>query len=144
MITFPHSVMLCDLEDISMPGWFLLPRHFDIIEDGTIYRAPAGMLTDGASIPRVAWLAIGSPFTGRYLRGAVTHDAGYQGTLLCGPNEDTLISCTLSKIEIDGLFYRLMLARGVGRKRALAMHIAVRVGGWKAWRKTRSGSVNGA
>jgi len=140
MITFPHCVQLSDLEDLSMPGWFMLTKPFDAIEDGVLYRAPAGMLTDGASIPRFAWRIVGSPWTGRYLRAAIIHDAGYNGKLLSGPVDGILESCEMTRKEIDELFYRLMLARGVGKRRAWAMHRAVRAGGWAPWNRSRRGT----
>jgi len=141
MITFPHCLLLNDLEDVSMNGWFTLTQSFDVWETDdldpdirTLYRAPIGILLDGASIPRFFWRVIGSPFTGRYLRGSVIHDAGYKGRLLSGPSERSLGKCPLDRKAIDNLFYRLMLARGVSKKKAEAMYAAVRVGGWRAWR----------
>ena len=37
--------------------------------------APQGLITDGASIPRVLWSVAGSPWTGLYRDAAVIHDA---------------------------------------------------------------------
>jgi len=38
------------------------------------WEAPTGTRIDGASIPRVLWTLVGSPFTGRYRRASVLHD----------------------------------------------------------------------
>jgi len=40
--------------------------------------APKGTVTDGASIPRIAWTIIGGPFEGIYRDAAVIHDAACQ------------------------------------------------------------------
>ena len=45
---------------------------------GRVWSAPAGFVTDGASIPEVFWSLIGSPFTGKYRTAAVLHDAAYR------------------------------------------------------------------
>lgn len=36
--------------------------------------APKGTITDGASIPRVAWNVIGAPLEGQYRKAAIIHD----------------------------------------------------------------------
>ena len=41
--------------------------------EGRDWDVPAGMITDGASIPRVLWV-IYPPFTGLYRQAAVIHD----------------------------------------------------------------------
>ncbi|MBJ6142099.1 DUF1353 domain-containing protein [Hymenobacter sp. BT559] len=42
--------------------------------NGTVWEAPSGSLVDGASIPRVLWSLVGSPFTGDYVYGSIVHD----------------------------------------------------------------------
>lgn len=91
---------------------------------------PAGFRWNGASIPKVAWSIIGSPFTGRYQRAALLHDFLYefQGwpPAGCGPRVH-------SRKAVDVLFYRMMREDGVGWWRAKIMYSAVRVGGGRAW-----------
>ena len=41
---------------------------------GTAWVVPRGAVVDGASIPRVLWPFIGSPFVGDYRRASVVHD----------------------------------------------------------------------
>lgn len=41
---------------------------------GVVWVAPAMSMVDGASIPRICWRVIGSPFVGRYRRSSVIHD----------------------------------------------------------------------
>ena len=42
--------------------------------DGTVWTAPKGTLTDGASIPDAALSLIGDRFDPRYLNAAIVHD----------------------------------------------------------------------
>ncbi|MBX2853647.1 MAG: DUF1353 domain-containing protein [Rhodobacteraceae bacterium] len=42
--------------------------------NGQAWEAPAGIEVNGASIPRVLWSLVGSPFGGDYLRASVVHD----------------------------------------------------------------------
>jgi len=91
---------------------------------------PAGMRTDGASIPRFFWRLIGGPMTGRYRQAAVVHDGGYTGDLIWrigGAQID------YDRKAADKLFLRLMAALGVSRWRRTAMYLAVRWFGGKHW-----------
>ena len=47
-----------------------------IYEDpnSVLWIAPKGVIVDGASIPRIAWRIIGTPFTGKYRVASVIHD----------------------------------------------------------------------
>lgn len=45
---------------------------------GVSWLAPAGSIVDGASIPRILWPVVGSPFAGRYRRASVLHDVACQ------------------------------------------------------------------
>jgi hypothetical protein len=52
----------------------LTPLVFHQTAVDTPWTAPAGTLTDGASIPEVFWSVIGGPFEGKYRDAAVNHD----------------------------------------------------------------------
>jgi hypothetical protein len=61
--------------------WIDPDREMKLLEDfayvdrtGVAWMAPAGSLIDGASIPRVLWTVVGSPFTGSYRNASVVHD----------------------------------------------------------------------
>jgi hypothetical protein len=43
-------------------------------ERGVRWEVPAGAIIDGASIPRVFWSIVGSPYTGNYRKASVIHD----------------------------------------------------------------------
>lgn len=83
---------------------------------GKIWTAPAGLITDGASIPRLLWGVAGSPFDGPYRRAAVLHDAA------CGARID-------SPRDVNRMFYEAMLEEGVDADAALRFYTAVRVFG---------------
>jgi len=95
-------------------------------------KVPKGFVTDGASIPRIAWTIIGSPFTGRYRNAAVIHDYLY-----------TVQTC--SRWQADRIFYQAMRALKVSPWRRSLMHLAVRSFGWIPWGnyKRKKGVHNG-
>ena len=76
------------------------------------WEVPSGTVTDGASIPRVFWSIIGSPFTGKYLRAAVIHDHYCKNK-------------NRSWNDTHGVFYESMIASGETKKSALLMWAAV-------------------
>jgi hypothetical protein len=108
--------------------------------------AKAGMIFDGASIPRVMWRLIGSPFTGNYRNPAIIHDAMYDAHRrpdmrpeLIFSMPDDLIELHLryvadrsrydgkeTRAEVDKIFYEGMIENGVSWIKAQIMHKAVR------------------
>jgi len=94
-----------------------------------VITAPAGLLTDRASIPRLAfaWMAPDDP---AILYPAVIHDALYetQGVIPDAP--------PLSREDADGLLRDLMLVCGARRTQAEVVYRAVRMFGGSRW--TRS------
>jgi len=96
-------------------------RNVRVIDDftfteaasGTVWAAPRGSLVDGASIPRVLWSLVGSPFTGDYVYGSIVHDVACDTRTR--PWRDT-----------HYMFYLACLAGGTRRGRAKLMYLAVR------------------
>jgi hypothetical protein len=86
---------------------------FTRADDGTVWDAPAGSLVDGASIPRVLWSVVGSPFTGDYVYASIVHDVACH--VRSRPWRDT-----------HYMFYLACLAGGTRRGRAKLMYLAVR------------------
>lgn len=79
---------------------------------GEQWRAPAGSIVDGASIPPWAWPLIGGPFEGRYREASVIHD----------------VACDEKKRpwqSVHRAFYTAMRANGVGEIKAKTMYAAV-------------------
>ena len=61
--------------------WLRDGRKMKLLEDfhfidkaGKTWTAPTGAVVDGASIPKVFWSTVGSPFAGKYRRASVVHD----------------------------------------------------------------------
>ena len=79
-----------------------------------------GMLTDGASIPRIFWTIIGCPLDGKYSGSALIHDGLYG-------------SHKTSKEIADKLFDEMLRDNGVGRFRRKLMYWAVKYFGSKAY-----------
>lgn len=64
---------------VVMPGQprnlFVLKNDFKFIDpNGLEWIVPKGEVTDGASIPSVAWSLVGASFSGPHLNAAVVHD----------------------------------------------------------------------
>lgn len=86
---------------------------FTQASDGSVWEAPSGSLVDGASIPRVLWTLVGSPFTGDYVYASIVHD----------------VACdTRTRLWRDThyMFYQACLAGGTRPGRAKLMYLAVR------------------
>ena len=116
------------------------PRCFQLLEDvfytsksGRVCAARAMQLDgmpwcgyNGASIPRLFWRLIGSPFTGLYRKAALFHDYFYQFHVDgCGG--------AITRIEADRMFLEMMKFLGVARWRRNLIYFGVRVGGWASW-----------
>jgi hypothetical protein len=96
-----------------------LAEDFGFIDpQGKTWHAPAGLVTDGASIPQLLWSIAGSPFSGAYRRAAVLHDAAYRVR-------------TDERKDCDRMFYDAMVADGVDEDTAVRFYTAVRLFGPK-------------
>ena len=93
-----------------------------------LLRIKKGFAYDGASIPRVAWPLIGSPFTGTHTRGAYIHDALYASELL-------------PRVDCDWIFLDIMEACGAGWIKRNLMWSAVRPAGYFVWKKHSPESI---
>ena len=107
------------IEFIDTPG--APNRNVRVIEDftftqandGTVWEAPSGSIVNGASIPRVLWTLVGSPFTGDYVYASIVHDVACDTRTR--PWRDT-----------HYMFYLACLAGGTRPGRAKLMYLAVR------------------
>jgi hypothetical protein len=111
----------------------ILKQDFSVQIREMIFLAPEGMITDGASIPRLFWRLIGSPFTGKYRRAAIIHDAAYQGKLELYTDKGAKISTRLDRLSSDGLFLVLMEADGASQVLSHTIYQAVRIAGRWSW-----------
>ena len=85
-----------------------------IARDGESYTTPKGFLSDGASIPKIAWSVIGSPWVGNYVGAAVIHD------YLCE-------SGIVSRKKADEVFLEIMEECNVPLLKRKLIYWAVRV-----------------
>ncbi len=93
---------------------------------GVVWVARAGIVVDGASIPRLLWRVLGSPFTGKYRRASVIHDA------YCQTRER-------DSRDVHEVFAEMMRSDGVPGWKAIIMWAAVRwcgprFSGVRCWR----------
>lgn len=119
---------------------------------GKRHEAPAGMVTDGASVkalldlPVIGWLTrlviCGDQFTGPIAEPAVTHDAGYARA-----KDTTFWKALLSRDRadedrgiFDGMRARYVVVGEEVKDRkpaswfsAAVVHLMLRAFGWKAW-----------
>ena len=99
-----------------------------ITNKGVSHVVPIGFITDGASIPKLFWSFIGSPFTGLYRRAALIHDYLYY-------IQTTKRSCA------DRVFLEAMKSLKVSLWKRRVMYYAVRGWGWKPWNKHRKNNA---
>ena len=94
--------------------------------DGTIWTAPKGTLTDGASIPDAALSLIGDRFDPRYLNAAIVHDA-YSQT----DNASVTVEQYRRRSwqSTHRMFYEACLVGGTPKALAKTMYAAVLIGG---------------
>jgi hypothetical protein len=97
----------------------ILTARFRAVTSLGIIEAPCGMVSDGGSIPRIAWSIIGGPFD-EYLEECVIHD------LLYSP-----FNKEYSRSEADFILKELMWNRDVNKVKIMAFYTAVRTFGWR-------------
>ena len=126
------------LEDLDGTRWKVLAplvyRNVTDVQGKTVktrYTVAEGFVTDLASIPSLVFWRSKS---GNYNEAAVLHDACYSGTVAITPAPDA----PLTRGEADGLFKDAMAVLGVGWWTRRVLHRAVRLGGWRSWKKYRS------
>lgn len=85
---------------------------------GKRWEAPAGLLINGATIPRLFWTTTGSPFVGNYRLASVVHDAA-------------CVAQTEPSAEVHRMFYYAMRCGGVKLVEAVVMYFAVKT--WGPW-----------
>lgn len=101
--------------------------------------APAGFVTDLASIPRWCWIIL--PPNGPWVKAAIIHDFLY-ATKGSGQWKRRLDGRTradaYTRAEADGVFREALQNRGVGPIRCFILWAAVRLGGAGGWGKDDS------
>lgn len=111
--SYPHRP--ANLVDLVPPDGrrFSLVHDFDYIDPSQRrWNAPAGLITDGASIPIPFWDVIGGPYEGLYREAALVHDAA-----CCAQ--------TTPWQDVHYMFYNAMRCSGVSWSKAKLMFYAV-------------------
>lgn len=124
-----HDLPILAFQSPDDDTWTL---HQDFVMDGPgcSARVPAGYSRfNGASIPRIAWTAIGRNLSPRFVRASLVHDYLYDTPeARDAPHWNGMAR---TQMAIDDLFRDLLLMDGVAPWKARAMHFAVRsVGAW--------------
>ncbi len=94
-----------------------------IDKDNKKWNAPKGSCINGATIPRVLWASVGSPYTGCYRRASVIHDVAVGE--LCNPK----VTNKQRKLA-DKMFHEACLHDGCNEEFAFILYIGVRIGAW--------------
>ena len=93
---------------------------------GIEHLVPKGFVTDGASIPKLFWSVVGSPFTGLYCPAALIDDYFYY-------------TKSTSRWYADKIFLECMKDLGVSKWKRVSMWFAVRIGAGRIWKRRRKG-----
>ena len=101
---------------------YILLEDLEVESLGFRIKVLKGFDFDAASIPKMFWSIIGSPFTGNYTTPAAIHDGLYAGEIL-------------DRKVCDDIFLDLMKQYKVSYVRRYTMYWAVRLGGGKVWKE---------
>lgn len=85
-----------------------------------------GFITDLSSVPRIFWRIINTYELS--VEAPLLHDYGYR-------NLGRFTNITLTRQQVDDLFYNIALEQGVPKWRCKLGYAAVRIAGWWTWRK---------
>lgn len=88
-----------------------------VIIDGILIEK--GFEWDGASIPRILWTSVGSPFQPKFMAASMVHDKLYEMGKASG----------YTKKQSDELFKKILINEGVRETKAHLMYLAVRAAG---------------
>ena len=92
---------------------------------GRLWKVPAGVEVDGASIPRIFWTLFGGPFEGNYIHASVVHDhfcvtrtrsaQSTHETFYLGMRANGVPDSTAKKMYCGGCHLRAAMASDVAR-----------------------------
>ena len=97
--------------------------------------------TDGASIPRVLWSLIISPFQRKTIIAFSFHDFTYQTGMLLVQSNRGPKWMRISRKESDHLLDQMLKFFKVKKWRRVAIYRGLWAGGWWTWRKYRKKDV---
>jgi hypothetical protein len=103
-------------------GEYKLYKDIEYVYNGKRITVLKGFITDGASIPKMLWAFVGSPYIGNYVEAAVIHDALYA------------YKRKFTRKEADAVFDQIMKESNVSDFKRFIIWAAVRLFGYPAWR----------
>jgi len=115
MIPYPK------IQEINDKEYQVTQNYRATLPNNDIIRVKKGFVYDGASIPRLFWSLIGSPFTGTHTRAAFIHDALYAGEIY-------------DRKTCDWIFLQILQQHGCSWIKRNILYFAVRTFGGFVWR----------
>lgn len=108
---------------LLLGGRFVRTDHPFLFIDkhGVEWAVRRGLISDGATIPRLFWPLIGGPFEGNHRRAAILHDAAYADQFR-------------PRREADAMLFAAMRCDGGALADSIVIYLAVRAFGWLAWK----------
>lgn len=133
MIQFPEPAIVRDLpraeivaRGLGLKWWGEFYQPMTCVVDGAKIIIPRGFMTDGASVPRIAWALLDATDPD-ILYPSYLHDFLYSRRGILGSVEFTRFEC-------DYVLRQGMLSVGASRYKASAVQLAVNLFGQEAWR----------
>jgi hypothetical protein len=122
-------------QPVLLPIKYEGKERYQSVRDWTFEteKVPSGIVVDGASVPRIAWIFM--PPDGLQRAAALGHDYFYihRGVMPSGR--------VVTREEADFFFLEYMLKGGVSPRRASIAYNAVRGFGWREWNRPYKGPV---
>jgi len=119
------------VDAIEKRTWKLLHDYIGpVINDKRTF-ITKGFMTDGGSIPRLAWPIVGTPMQIPGIAAFILHDAEYAAKLYSRSECDKRLLIGLKEV-------------GVTWFRRNAIYIAVRSGGWVPWKNYTDAAIEKA
>lgn len=124
MFTIPYP----KIQEINDNEYRVIRKYRAVLPNNDMIEVKAGFVYDGASIPRLFWSLIGSPFTGTHTRAAFIHDALYAAE-------------SYDRKICDWIFLQILQKHGCSWIKRNTLWLAVRIFGGFVWKKHTEKSV---
>ena len=113
-----------NISPAPIAGKYILTNCIGYKWEKTFILVKKGLVTDGASIPRICWTTTGSPFLPSYIRAAIIHDYLYK-------------TQKIPRKTVDGIFRDILKEDGISFYQRSKMYWALRSFGWFMWRSKK-------
>lgn len=133
VLSYPDLPALLPLPD-KTENWRLECHFLTPLVNGRAVLLRRGLVTDGASIPRLAWRVIGHPFSKDLLPHALGHDGLYAAELMPRSDGDDWFLTSMALADSN-------FELGVSWTKRNAVWSAVRCGGSFVWDRHTDASI---